>query len=169
MEGLEFLQFVWGHQQDPDAQYWMAVRTEDGSFVEVECNAAMDDVSGFDQVMKAPALYFCPNPFDGRRRQENCRDTRWLYQDLDAVRPDECPIFPDVWWETSPGRYQAMWQLETHIDRHDFVVLNKALNRACGADKGTWNLTRYLRVPGSWSGKRNARVSKAFLDSLVPA
>lgn len=169
MEGLEFLRFVWGQQQDPDAQFWMAVRTEDGSFVEVECNAAMDSVKGFDMVMQSPALYFCPNPFDGRRRRENCRDTRWLYQDLDEVRPDDCPIFPDVWWETSPGRYQAMWALENHIDRHNFVVLNKALNRACGADKGTWNLTRYLRVPGSWSGKRQARVGRAHVDSLVPA
>lgn len=167
MEGQEFLRYIWGEQQCPDASYWLAVRTNDGSFVEFEADAELSSVKNWEIANDAPAFYFCPNPFDGRRQKENFVESRWLYQDLDAVPPDACPIFPDVWWETSQGRYQGMWLLDNSLEQDQFWILNKALNRACHADPGTWNLTRYLRVPGSWSGKRETRVSRAHVSSSL--
>jgi hypothetical protein len=87
--------------------------------------------------------------------------SRVMYQDLDEATPIECPLFPTLWWETSPGRYQAIWVLDVMMEPIDFAAYNRAMNRACNADPGTWDLTRLLRVPGSHNNKRDCLVSAA--------
>ena len=103
-------------------------------------------------------LYFCPNSFtESRRLRKNANGGRWLYADLDEVHPLNLPDgapFPTLAWETSPGRYQAMWLLDRELTPRRIAQLNQRLTYFTGADKGGWSLTKVLRVPGSISTKR---------------
>jgi hypothetical protein len=155
----QFVARVWAKQPD-----W------GGAF---GCHAWKDDENGKwfeEQTISQPqdvegdwCTYFCPNLFVWKRTKESALPGRWLYQDLDEVSPSRCSIPPSVWWETSPGRYQALWLLQRALPASELEKLNKALNRSCGADKGTWNLTRMLRIPGTWNGKRGCKVSPAYI------
>lgn len=182
MRGTEFLDFVWSHQYSEGVAAIAVMEEEDGEWHEstfdLRKSTGMGElVTGLDEFFPAGwmdyrgnwATYFCPNLFFRRRKKEQCMPGSWLYQDLDDVSPSSCPIKPTLWWETSPGRYQALWLMEEALPPAELAPLNKALNRACGADKGTWNLTRMLRVPGTPSGKRDCWVSEAFFfDEVKP-
>jgi hypothetical protein len=161
MQGAAFLRHVWQHQPDG---YAFLIYRHNNLWVE-KCVGVE---RGFEVIMpKRGDFYFTPNVFSQPIRQRQyCLPSRVMYQDLDEVRPSECPLAPDLWWETSIGRYQALWLLEAPIEPAEFGALNRGLNRACGADPGTWNLTRVLRVPGSWNGKRSCRVSEASSQVL---
>lgn len=160
---IDFLSLVWGKQgrgvgclaYKPDDLSWEEERIHIDSGLDVP----RLELIGIDNW----GTYFCPNLFMRRRQRDQTLPSRWLYQDLDEVRPDECSITPTLWWETSPGRYQALWLLTHALIASELAPLNKALNRSCGADPGTWNLTRMLRVPGTNNGKRECKVSPAYL------
>lgn len=96
--------------------------------------------------------YFCPHLFrSGQRRDENHNGrparTRWLHADLDETDPRTIAPRPTVAWETSPGRYQALWLLTEFIGPLEFRDLNAKLNYAVGADTNGWSITKMLRVP----------------------
>lgn len=100
--------------------------------------------NGYDQ-------YWCPCVFTKPRRvKENISSMRTLYADLDEVAPSTIPqdILPNLAWESSPGRYSAVWSLDKPLDAQTAEVLNKRLTYYIGADKGGWDLTQVLRVPG---------------------
>jgi hypothetical protein len=50
-------------------------------------------------------------------------------------------------WETSPGRFAALWLLESFVA--DIGPVNRALTYAIGADKGCWDAPHVLRIPGT--------------------
>jgi hypothetical protein len=156
--GASFLRHVWSHQ--PDGYKFVVYRK--GRFWREAC-ISPEDTADFSLVLPTSGdLYFTPNVFsEPLRQRQYCLPSRVMYQDLDEVSPGECPLYPDLSWETSLGRYQGLWILESPIEPAEFAALNRGLNRACGADPGTWNLTRVLRVPGSYNGKRRCRVSAA--------
>jgi hypothetical protein len=52
-------------------------------------------------------------------------------------------------WASSPGRFQALWELEHELNPRLTEKLNRYLTHALGADKGGWDLTQVLRVPGT--------------------
>lgn len=159
MKGAAFLKHVW--QQQPLGYHFVIYRVN-GRWHE-KC-IGLDEFYHLNLVMPATGdMYFAPNVFsEPIRQKEYCLPSRVMYQDLDEVEPVECPLYPDLSWETSIGRWQGLWMLEGQaIEPPEFAALNRGLNRACGADPGTWNLTRVLRVPGSWNGKRGCRVSGA--------
>jgi len=98
--------------------------------------------------------YFCPIVFrNGRRLTENAKPSRWLYADLDAVNPRRLSLTPTIAWQTSPGRYQALWELDKRIPLTQHQDLNRRLTYAVGADRGGWHLTKVLRVPGTFNFK----------------
>lgn len=164
--GAQFLQHVWSHQ--PDGYKFVVYRKN--NFWREAC-IPPEHTADFTLVMpKSGDLYFTPNVFSEPIRQRDyCLPSRVMYQDLDEVTPEECPIHPDLWWETSLLRYQGLWLLDEILEPPEFAALNRGLNRACGADPGTWNLTRVLRVPGSWNGKRRCRVSAAVATGVEAA
>jgi RepB DNA-primase from phage plasmid len=100
-------------------------------------------------------VYFTPNVFRRPvRRREEALESRWLYADLDTVDPREVDpkLRPTVAWESSPGRYQAMWLVQTlPPDVHQ--RLNKQLTYRLGADLSGWDITQVLRVPGTLNHK----------------
>jgi hypothetical protein len=158
VKGEAFLKYLWSLQ--PPGHHFLVLR-QGGRWREV----SIDPMQQLDRIVGAEKadLYFCPNSFsDCRREKTLVLTSRVMYQDLDEVAPDECPLRPEWWWETSPGRYQAVWILDSVLEPQEFAAYNKALNRACGADPGTWNLTRVLRVPGSYNAKRKCYVSEAY-------
>lgn len=92
-----------------------------------------------------PSLYEYP-----MRREDVAMDEHALWADLDAVDPrtlDDYP--PTIAWESSPGRYQALWL----SIKGDFQGAswpgneNQRLTYLIGADPSGWDTTQLLRVP----------------------
>lgn len=98
--------------------------------------------------------YFCPVVFSQpHRKKENALPTNLLWADLDPVHPDSCRLRPSIAWESSPGRYQALWFLTTEVPPTEAASLSKRIAYADGADKGGWDLTQVLRIPGTRNHK----------------
>lgn len=94
--------------------------------------------------------YFCPVVFSKPQRiKENALPTNVLWADLDPADPNKCRIKPSIAWESSPGRYQAIWFLTEEIDPDTAANLSKRIAYADGGDKGGWDLTQVLRLPGT--------------------
>lgn len=108
-------------------------------------------------------VYWCPSLFERRRRQmELAMDEHCLWADLDEVDPKGIEDYPPtIAWETSPGRYQALW-----------VVMggdmqgaswqggeNQRLTYYLGADAGGWDTTQLLRIPG-WKNHKPEYIQK---------
>lgn len=102
-------------------------------------------------------VYFCPVVFSQpRRKKEFALPTNLLWADLDPVHPDKCRIKPSIAWESSPGRYQALWFLTIDIPAEDAASLSKRIAYADGADRGGWDITQVLRIPGTKNYKYEA-------------
>lgn len=97
-------------------------------------------------------LYFTPNIFVGElRKDEWTGEERALYADLDEVDPRSLDgsIRPSIAWESSPGRYQAVWLLNrTWVGASERGGLNHRMTLYTGADASGWDTTQLLRVPG---------------------
>lgn len=152
--GVEFLKAVWELQ--PDGYFAVVFRTYEDT-PEIERSDWLTffyTKERFDQIPnefpEKCDVYFCPAAFSSpSRKKEAVLPSRWLFADLDWVDPHDAVVLPTVAWETSPRKYQALWLLEYAVEREDLRSMNKALCRASGADPGTWNENRLLRVPGS--------------------
>jgi hypothetical protein len=101
-------------------------------------------------------VYWCPNVFlEPHRSRDSVADIGTLFADLDQVDPRSLPqeLFSTAAWRTSPGRWQALWELDRTIDPDTQQQLNQRLTYAVGADKGGWDLTQVLRIPGTHNHK----------------
>lgn len=102
-------------------------------------------------------LYFAPMMFsEPERRSEYAMDGSRLWADLDEVDPRdiEPALRPTHAWETSPGRYAAIWALgeeRSNVTRPGGP--NHRLTVHLGADSSGWDTTQLLRVPGSANNK----------------
>lgn len=107
-------------------------------------------------------IYFCPLPFMGKKRLKplvsrvNC-----LWSDIDEGNPK---IKPSILWESSPGRLQALWFLKQTLSNEKGEQLNKDLTYYMGADKGGWDLTQVLRVPGTRNHKYESKPRVRVLE-----
>lgn len=150
-----FLERVWSAQPQTEGFVFCSVKDwDDGSWEDYPLSFPLDQLT----LPTLEDLYFAPCIFDiNRRRKDQALPGRWLYADLDEVDPRSLGIEPTIAWETSPGRYQALWQLARPLRPDQLEVLNQKLTYATGADKGGWSLTKVLRVPGSNSNKRDSQ------------
>ena len=99
-------------------------------------------------------LYFCPVLFSRSTRQkEFALPTNILWADLDPVHPNNCRLKPSISWESSPGRYQALWFLTTEVPAEEAAQLSKRIAYADGGDKSGWDVTQVLRIPGTHNYK----------------
>jgi hypothetical protein len=173
VDALEFLEEVWSEQCEGTAKSafaFLSVRTHDGGWQDlafkVKGTRPLDILELPDP--KLGDVYFCPNLFmRPRRRKELVLPSCWLYADLDTVKPPtvDDPLMrkrktsqnptlePSIAWESSPGRYQALWHLDRHLRAPEHSPLNRKLTYALGADKGGWDITQVLRVPGTINHK----------------
>lgn len=102
-------------------------------------------------------LYWCPSLFEyPERKTENAIDEKALWADLDEVDPRTLEEYePTVAWETSPGRYQALWILNQGDMRGASWPgnENQRMTYHVGADEGGWDTTQLLRIPG-WTNHK---------------
>jgi hypothetical protein len=92
----------------------------------------------------------------GKRLSENCLPTNYLWADLDSCDPTTITPQPQCVIESSPGRYQAVWVLDEHLDPYVASQYSKRIAYAYkkdGADPSGWDLTQLLRVPFTYNYK----------------
>lgn len=99
-------------------------------------------------------LYYCPNVFSRPRRLAcYALPTPYLWCDIDGADPYKFNPRPAVLIESSPGRYQGIWQLEDPVDPEHAESLSKDLAYRFGGDPTGWSITKYLRVPATTNHK----------------
>lgn len=102
-------------------------------------------------------LYWCPSLFEEpRRATELATDEKALWADLDEVDPKDLQEYqPTIAWETSPGRYQALWLINSgDIQGASWPGNeNQRLTYYIGADQSGWDTTQLLRIPG-WANHK---------------
>jgi hypothetical protein len=154
----DFLDIVWGKGRgwvdipSKVGRYWIPwhywYRGEADNYISGRIDSALRDEEN---------LYFSAGKFMRRGRDfDDLQPTHWLWADLDEVDPlsaVELGLHPTLAWESSPGRYQAMWRLDRNIVPDTFDKLNQALSYYLGADKGGWDRTQVLRIPGTRNHK----------------
>jgi RepB DNA-primase from phage plasmid len=168
MDALQFLYTIWGEQakavQTGPAFAFVSLRSSPTSWRDFAYQFGADEIELPDSSLGD--IYFCPNLFSRpRRRKELCLPTCWLYADLDTVEPidNDAELSPTIAWESSPGRYQAAWHIDRHLEPHMHEILNRKLTYALGADRGGWDLTQVLRVPGTVNHKYDAKPEVTLL------
>lgn len=95
--------------------------------------------------------YFTPGVFSAPRRvSQYATPVPWLWADLDPVDPHRVGnLTPTVAWETSPGRYQCVWEMPYPREAAtDHGGPNHRLTHYLGADPSGWDATQLLRIPG---------------------
>src|SRR4051794_32538088 len=101
LKGKDFLDYLWSKQQQ--GYVCMVYKPRPDEWLDFYVKTPVN-WRGVAELPTDGDLYFCPNVFTSKsRRKEVVLPSRVMYQDLDEVTPLECPIFPTMWWETSPG------------------------------------------------------------------
>jgi DNA repair protein RadA/Sms len=110
----------------------------------------LSEVATFVERNKGKDIYFCPHGFNEKRRKENCAVLpTLLWADLDEIDPNEIKIKPTIAIESSPGRFVGLWSIDKTCQKE----INRRLTYYLGADKGGWDVTQVLRVPGTTNYK----------------
>lgn len=114
-------------------------------------------------------LYWTPSLFEGTSRTtELAGDEHALWADLDAADPRKIdPAYPPtIAWESSPGRFQALWIIGSgDIQGASWPGNeNQKLTYHIGADPSGWDTTQLLRVP-AW---RNHKIEYRDADGNAP-
>lgn len=156
---MNFLIGIWELQLTDDARFFcISTKSKGGRWKEhfLKWPVTVEKLTDFFE--KYPTedynLYFCPHGFTRpNRRKEYAGTTMFLWADLDGVEPARCNPRPQVAWESSPGRYAALWRLTKHHEREEAEIINQALSYSVGADKGGWDFTQVLRIPRSLNHK----------------
>lgn len=157
MEPLDFLSLVWERQEG-----FVFLPRKRKRWIESEAFRWPDDkekIGGYLATHRESDLYYTPNLFSQpTRRREYVHNPRWLYADLDTVHPEGVGLRPHLAIQSSPGRFQSLWRLSRPIEPHKHEEYNQRLTYATGADKGGWDLTQVLRIPGTRNHKYPGRV-----------
>ena len=156
--------------KDHKAFKWPADKRKVGALVESRINGKPESgtrrtsgVTGSNTVSGID-LYWCPLVFSGPRRDiQLSKGGNVLYADLDPVDPRSLEVRPTIAWESSPGRYQALWWIDQMLEPSEFERINKGLTYHIGADKSGWDLTQVLRIPGTSNHKTNPPKSGKLL------
>lgn len=160
MEAEEFLELLWGDMDAAEERGWADLPAKvNGYWIPYPLEwPPTDEGTGvsrrIDQSLRdREDLYFSVARFSERGRSlERVMPTDWLWADLDEVSPSVATgmgLMPTIAVESSPGRYQAYWRLTREFSPTVIERLNRGLTYALGADKGGWDLTQVLRVPGT--------------------
>jgi hypothetical protein len=99
-------------------------------------------------------LYWSPMPYAGpKRRLDNSIESKFLVQDIDEYdNPMSIEPKPSYLWESSPGKYQGIWELDRYIPESEYTPLNKALAESIGCDD-CFDYCHVYRIPGSINHK----------------
>jgi RepB DNA-primase from phage plasmid len=99
-------------------------------------------------------LYYCPNAFMRKRRLGMfALPTPFAHVDIDLGDPTAFRPPPTILVETSPGRFQGIWEFSEMAEPKVAEAVSRHLTRTYGGDPGGWSITKFLRVPGSLNHK----------------
>lgn len=151
MEPVDFVKMVWDEQ---NATGFVFVSVKQDTWYDVAFSWKKNKGGEVEIPNVDGDLYFCPNVFSGpKRRKELMLPSIWLYADLDDVDPEYVDPRPTTAWESSPNRFQCLWRMTQKCQPQEHSELNQRLTYAIGADKGGWDRTQVLRIPGTINHK----------------
>lgn len=105
---------------------------------------------------KECSIYFCPHLFldnEKGRVKGNSLHSKCLWLDKDKGSLDEIKPKPTYCWETSQGRWQAIWKLNEYLEVEYVEPLNKNIIENTNGDPGGWHAGKLLRFPESINHK----------------
>ena len=99
-------------------------------------------------------LYWSPMPYTQPKRQNRFSvDTKFMAQDIDECEdPSSISPKPSYIWESSPNKYQGLWELDRYINEQEYTPLNKALAAHIGCDD-CFDFAHVYRIPGTINHK----------------
>lgn len=168
---------IWESQ--PGKFFFLCTKNASGSWKEhVFKRSQIKSIIPFIKNNQDKDIYFCPHGFTKSIRKKEYADPPFLlWADLDEINPYKIKIPPTVAIESSPGRYVGLWKVDEEADDR----INQRLSYFLGADRGGWDYTQVLRVPGTvnykyqstpkvrllWGDGEEYELKK--IDKLLPA
>jgi RepB DNA-primase from phage plasmid len=153
---LEFVQQIWGVH--PGGFVFLSARTLSGRWIEKGFHVKFGwrAIEKFlkDHNPNTHDLYYCPNAFSSRKRlAEFALSTRFAWCDIDGADPSAFRPQPSVLVETSPGRYQGLWNFRAAVRPARAEAVSRHLTNTYHGDRGGWSITKMLRLPGTLNHK----------------
>lgn len=170
MQTIDFLMSVWSEQ--PDGYVCLSSKGAKWSDYSFKKDAQLRPKleKWFDQ-QQGKDVYFCPLTFSQpKRRQEFAQPSKFLWGDIDEGSPDKFP--PSVLWESSPGRFAGLWRMNRQMSANNGAELSRRIAYHIGGDRGGWDVTQVLRIPGTpnlkYKEKPIVRLRHFHDDSYAP-
>lgn len=155
-DAAELIRFVVVSRQNPwpGTLHWKT-RAELHTISDESVSALGFDIAGKD-------VYVTPHAFvrrDLRVTKDDAAplgDVCWVELDDPDIRPESFVPAPTLTVATSPGRFHLYWLLRKPLAIKDIEQINWRLVYGNGVkiDKSGWGITKWLRLPGSVSYKR---------------
>lgn len=149
MNSTEFLLKVWSLQCEPGDFICVSAKGSGWKDFSFPYDASLGPkLTSWLEANKTKDMYFCPLPFSGpKRSKEGVVRSKVLWSDIDEG--DYSKSKPSVLWESSPGRFQGLWILPKAVPPEEAAQMSKQMAYYLGADRGGWDLTQVLRIPGT--------------------
>lgn len=158
MSPVEFLYKVWSRVCEEGDYVFLSTKNSNGRWKD-ESFKFNGDIRGRVRDFlrrnnpKEKDVYFCPLPYREKERQARfVKPVNLLWSDIDDGNIRKIP--PTVLWESgTPGHHHGLWFIDETLHPEDAAALNRSLTIYLGADKGGWDLSQVLRIPGTWNHK----------------
>lgn len=159
MQELDFLHRVWSKVCEPGDYVFLSIRTPKWKDFYFKFDSSLKGRIRDWLRQHSPKemdVYFCPLPFSQPERlAKYVKPVNMLWSDIDDGDPTK--VRPSVLWESSPGHHHALWFLKEKLHAEDAAELNRSLTYYMGADKGGWDLSQVLRIPGTYNHKYKSK------------
>ena len=148
MDSIDFLLRIWDAQCEPGDYVCLSAKGKSWHDYPFPYNEHLrEELSQWLAQHASRDMYFCPLPFsEPRRTKAAVVRSRFLWGDIDAGNYHKCE--PTVLWESSPGRFQGLWALPASVGPEQAAIMSKQVAYYIGGDRGGWDLTQVLRIPG---------------------
>ncbi len=158
---FKLIKDVWSQQ--PEGYYFLTEKTASGEWNEHPFKTIKEAITWLKKQPKHNDYYWCPTTFfKPERKKKYVNESHFLWSDLDHANPQgfEQALQPSIVWQSSPNRYQALWKLNRLTTPEHIEEVNKRIAyhfAPQGADKGGWDLSQVLRIPGTLNNKYDAK------------
>lgn len=113
----------------------------------------LTEIAEFAESKASKDVYFSVATYtEDKRKPEFAKQAQVIFQDTDAMNPEDYRIEPSIVVESSPGRFHCYWMLDEVQDAKDSSDLTKIVTYAHlddGTDVSSWSVNKLLRVPGT--------------------
>jgi hypothetical protein len=152
--GISFLQWCLGTDSGYAAIGAKHFRTQDWKETFFPYPSDLDGLAEYvNRASRTYDVYFCPTILRApERKKHNIILSNVIWADLDLCPPDKMLVPPTVLVQTSRNKHHAYWKLTDPESAIDVEEINRRIayyHAPDGCDKGGWDLTQYLRIPGT--------------------